>query len=568
MVKNQINNQVDSIQVILDKRIPLKLLQVSEGDNVIYCKKFTEQLFDTGLFSTKEKDFVHNYITENEQKYIITDVSTEDGKTYKNVKFKVIITESEEIPYSTFSPKNENIINEKVVVPETPIVNDLQFLEKTKKNESEIIRIQQAEERLENKKNRLIREENELLKKQKFLKEEKEKSLQEQKEKEKEIENKYKIIREAKDDIIASSRQYLEEKIKASSEENKNYARRILELGGGGGSIAVQYANGGTVNGDLNINNLYPNTPYGKIGSAENRFDKIYANTVDSLSSNIVIELSGFYVDGDFTVNGLISSVNGNSKEWNSVYSTVKSLSDSWEESLFITPLQEASGSWNSVYTTTNLNSSSWNSVYTNLRNNSANYILDGGNSKGSTIMIGTNDNFNLHLETGNTVRVAILSTGQVGIGTLNPIERLSVSGNISGSGNITMGGTGSFNHVQANTKSFYIDHPTQTGKKLQYGSLESPYHGVRLTGESVVVKGECTVKLPDYTHGLVREEGINIQITNIQHSKIIYVNSVDIKNNEFTVKMDTGLFDSKKYKFFWSFSAIRKDIPELVVEL
>jgi len=226
------------------------------------------------------------------------------------------------------------------------------------------------------------------------------------------------------------------------------------------------------------------------------------------------------------------------------------------------------SDNWSSTYTSVSQTSANWNSAYTNLSSNSANYILDGGNSKGATIMVGTNDNFDLHLETGGTVRMAILSTGQVGIGTFNPTERLTVSGNISGSGNITMGGIGTFNHVQANTKSFYIDHPTQTGRKLQYGSLESPYHGVRLTGENVVVKGECTVKLPDYTHALVREEGINIQITNIEHSKTIYVDSVDIKNNEFTVKINTGLFDSKKYKFFWSFSAIRKDIPELVVEV
>ncbi|NBW56795.1 hypothetical protein EBR43_03220, partial [bacterium] len=33
----------------------------------------------------------------------------------------------------------------------------------------------------------------------------------------------------------------------------KDYSRRILELGGGGGSVAVQYANGGTMNGDLNV---------------------------------------------------------------------------------------------------------------------------------------------------------------------------------------------------------------------------------------------------------------------------------------------------------------------------
>jgi hypothetical protein len=34
----------------------------------------------------------------------------------------------------------------------------------------------------------------------------------------------------------------------------QDYSRRILDLGGGGGSVAVQYANGGVMNGNLNIN--------------------------------------------------------------------------------------------------------------------------------------------------------------------------------------------------------------------------------------------------------------------------------------------------------------------------
>jgi len=35
-----------------------------------------------------------------------------------------------------------------------------------------------------------------------------------------------------------------------------DYSRRILDLGGGGGSVAVQYAHGGTMNGNLNVNGL------------------------------------------------------------------------------------------------------------------------------------------------------------------------------------------------------------------------------------------------------------------------------------------------------------------------
>ena len=130
----------------------------------------------------------------------------------------------------------------------------------------------------------------------------------------------------------------------------------LSEYAGGGGSVAVQYANGGVMNGDLNVSNVYPNNANGSIGSPSNRWDKIYANQVDSLSSNIVIELSGFYVDGDFTVNGTISAIGGDSNQWNSTY----------------TSLNTNSGKYDSNWTTTNTNSAAWS----NWQSVSGNYAL------------------------------------------------------------------------------------------------------------------------------------------------------------------------------------------------
>ena len=72
----------------------------------------------------------------------------------------------------------------------------------------------------------------------------------------------------------------------------------------------------------------------------------------------------------DFINNSIRSSLS--SERWDSVYSTVKSLSDTWEESVYITPLQVASGSWDSVYNNVNSNSASWDSVYSSVRTSSA----------------------------------------------------------------------------------------------------------------------------------------------------------------------------------------------------
>lgn len=123
--------------------------------------------------------------------------------------------------------------------------------------------------------------------------------------------------------------------------------------------------------------------------------------------------------------------------------------------------------------------------------------------------------------------------------------------------------------HIAAKTKSFSVDHPTKPGKKLNYGSLESPYHGIRLTGTGSVYYGECEITLPDYIKDFVHVDDVNIQITNYGHSKQLYVETIDIPNNRFTVKADNfiNLFGTE-YKFFWTFTAIRKDVPSLIVEV
>ena len=142
--------------------------------------------------------------------------------------------------------------------------------------------------------------------------------------------------------------------------------------------------------------------------------------------------------------------------------------------------------------------------------------------------------------------RMRIDSSGNVGIGTSTVTYKLQVNGSFA-----------------ATTKSFVIDHPTKPGKKLRYGSLESPYHGIRLTGKDTVVDGKCIVKLPDYIYALCKEEGVNIQITNIRHGKIMWVDDINIGENEFTICTDSN----SHYEFYWTFTAVRKDIDDMIVE-
>jgi hypothetical protein len=137
-----------------------------------------------------------------------------------------------------------------------------------------------------------------------------------------------------------------------------------------------------------------------------------------------------------------------------------------------------------------------------------------------------------------------------LGVGTVTPSYNLQVNGSFA-----------------ATSKSFLIEHPTKEGMKLCYGSLESPYHGVRLTGDDTLINGKCTVQLPDYIHKLCKQEGSQVQITNIKHGKVIWVDAVDVENNIFSVECKTTVFDRTEYRFYWAFTGIRKDVEDLVVE-
>ena len=121
---------------------------------------------------------------------------------------------------------------------------------------------------------------------------------------------------------------------------------------------------------------------------------------------------------------------------------------------------------------------------------------------------------------------------------------------------------------VSAREKYFRIKHPDPESEYsvLQYGSLESPYNGVRLTGRAELKKGICKVQLPSYIKYLISEQNMNVQLTNKSHHKILYVDTIDLQNNCFTVKgyrAKTG----GPFEFFWTFTGTRKDVDPLIVE-
>lgn len=140
-------------------------------------------------------------------------------------------------------------------------------------------------------------------------------------------------------------------------------------------------------------------------------------------------------------------------------------------------------------------------------------------------------------------------NSNNIGINTNNPQHSLHVNGSFA-----------------STTKSFIIPHPVKESNYnfLRYGSLESPYHGIRLTGKNVVMNGNCRVNLPYYISSLVSIEHVNIQLTNYCHDKVLFINEINVKENYFEVKT----FSSDNHLlFFWTFTAIRQDVDPLIVE-
>jgi hypothetical protein len=169
------------------------------------------------------------------------------------------------------------------------------------------------------------------------------------------------------------------------------------------------------------------------------------SQTLTYLPSSYELSISNGNTVNLSSINSLLGSVSG---KYEDVYTTVQSNSAEWEQAYSITTeYQSTSGFFatntalNAVSsillpTTTYQNASgNWQDTFTNVQSNSANWILDGGNNKGSDITIGTNDAYSLKLESNAATRVTLLSSGLI-----------TLQGSVSGLDNPTT----SFNQGQA----------------------------------------------------------------------------------------------------------------------
>ena len=183
--------------------------------------------------------------------------------------------------------------------------------------------------------------------------------------------------------------------------------RRLIEMSSGGGSVAVQYANGGTMNGDLNItsnilsggvnlNELFGGGGTGTIAGSGTAGNLTIWDSVSSITDSIMVQTS----------EGIV--INGNITGGSAVFSSVSALTANFLQTI--------------VSSTSSL------SVINN-GTGPALYVQQDGNEPIAHFIDKTGDD------------IVFADNGYVGIGTFEPAEKLTVSGNISANGQLTVTG-------------------------------------------------------------------------------------------------------------------------------
>lgn len=141
------------------------------------------------------------------------------------------------------------------------------------------------------------------------------------------------------------------------------------------------------------------------------------------------------------------------------------------------------------------------------------------------------------------STKMTLDPSGNLGIGTTSPTEKLDVNGNVRVNGTL-----------EATEKSFNIAHPTKEGKRLIYGVLEGPEHAVYVRGKA----SNGVIELPEEWTGLVHEDSLTVQLTPIGRS-CAWVE--EIKDNKVYFGIDHG------HECFYFVQGTRKDVDFLQTE-
>jgi hypothetical protein len=138
----------------------------------------------------------------------------------------------------------------------------------------------------------------------------------------------------------------------------------------------------------------------------------------------------------------------------------------------------------------------------------------------------------------------------RIGIGTRDPVRRLTIAGGmrVEGSGHFTG------NLSTDGTKPFIQEHPTDPTKNIVYIALEGGEAGTYVRGEGQLVNGEARITIPEHFSLVTEDFGLTAQVTPRDEMNGLRV--VSITPKELVVKeLKNG---KSNVKFYYHINGLR----------
>ena len=237
---------------------------------------------------------------------------------------------------------------------------------------------------------------------------------------------------------VSTLKKDIEKSISEKFTNEMQSIKRLIEMSSGGGSVAVQYADGGTMNGDLNVNGnilsggVNLNELFGSgggtgtIAGSGTASNITIWNSVSSITDSIMVQTSeGIVIDGDLIPNtSLTYDLGSSTKYWNNLYLT----GDINGDITFTGNITGANAHFNEITALTA------NFTQTIVSTTSSLSIINTGTGPALFVRQEGSEPI-VHFIDKDGDDIVFADDGYVGIGTFNPQEKLTVVGNISASG-------------------------------------------------------------------------------------------------------------------------------------